>query len=730
MNKAISRTTTQVANNKYKVYQKSAPLFYKDINGDLKDIELSWTKDGNKYVSNKNICFTEIDPDNKSIKVKADGGKDISIDFTISKISFDGNDSDIDLTEVSCIDNKADTNDVLFLLKNSRVMQLFKTPNKFKNFRIEYTISLNNCSIINKFNTENYQFTNNDTFEIIDLGERDGTWIFESNGTDALEDDFVNNKGIPHIDFYISKITDDFILQSSQYTEDEEFNSNLSNYNSCKIGWEGSSMYLKDTIICYFKLQNIDNAEDVIISNICSMYDLTTIYEDNVNGRYFIDSNNKKVGSFSYDDKGRFFVFFNTKDIPSKIKDMFKRKTFNDVGYIDKTLDDFKSDINKMFSYKYKPIIEDTSYYMGYKGDYVIQVANTPFIIKRPSLFDKDMNLIGFCSHSMKKNDNNTLTYTKYFKDNLSRLDNSIVKYIDVDLQLDEEVLSLYQRRLVEGGVLPTSSKNSTTFGEWRNIENSSRSRTDDYYIGGGYLTDAVKYIIQDHCTKTKTTSSGYGVTTTTWTSTWIFGCSKFHFDTSTITDTVTDSSFKFYGKYQNQSTGAVVGDAIADRPLTMIALKSSGIEDPSEGVNNANNYYTSADWNDFDGVSMDGTTEDIWDSSDVTEYGTSCDMKQGTEDTYALGKEYNTFNSAFFTDVKDNDDVYIYFMDKDLLYDNDFAITEGLAVDTSNSSSAFRNMICQGADHTTVANRPYLEVTTGTVVTPTDNATFFGANF
>ena len=36
MNQAISRTTVKDG-NKYKVYQKSAPLFYKDENGDLKE---------------------------------------------------------------------------------------------------------------------------------------------------------------------------------------------------------------------------------------------------------------------------------------------------------------------------------------------------------------------------------------------------------------------------------------------------------------------------------------------------------------------------------------------------------------------------------------------------------------------------------------------------------------------------------------------------------------------
>ena len=50
---------------------------------------------------------------------------------------------------------------------------------------------------------------------------------------------------------------------------------------------------------------------------------------------------------------------------------------------------------------------------------------------------------------------------------------------------------------------------------------------------------------------------------------------------------------------------------------------------------------------------------------------------------------------------------------------------------DTSSTSSCKRNVYCYGNDHTTVSYRPYLEVTTGAApATPTDNATFFGANF
>ena len=39
MNKAINRTTVQVANNKYKVYPKAAPLFYKKSDGSYGNID-------------------------------------------------------------------------------------------------------------------------------------------------------------------------------------------------------------------------------------------------------------------------------------------------------------------------------------------------------------------------------------------------------------------------------------------------------------------------------------------------------------------------------------------------------------------------------------------------------------------------------------------------------------------------------------------------------------------
>ena len=103
--------------------------------------------------------------------------------------------------------------------------------------------------------------------------------------------------------------------------------------------------------------------------------------------------------------------------------------------------------------------------------------------------------------------------------------------------------------------------------------------------------------------------------------------------------------------------------------------------------------------------------------------------MKQGTNGV-DNDMEYDTFNSAFYTDVKNNSDVYIYFMDKELMYDDDYTITQGLGQDNTTSSSGKRNVYCYGNDHTTTAYRPYLEITAGTVATPTENATFFGANF
>ena len=58
----------------------------------------------------------------------------------------------------------------------------------------------------------------------------------------------------------------------------------------------------------------------------------------------------------------------------------------------------------------------------------------------------------------------NTFTYTKYFRDNMSRKDNSNIKYIDVDLQLDEEVISMYDRYTVPGNIFPGNSKTHIPF--------------------------------------------------------------------------------------------------------------------------------------------------------------------------------------------------------------------------------------------------------------------------
>ena len=43
MNKAINRTTVQVDENRYKLYAKAAPLFYKKPDGSYGDIAVSYT---------------------------------------------------------------------------------------------------------------------------------------------------------------------------------------------------------------------------------------------------------------------------------------------------------------------------------------------------------------------------------------------------------------------------------------------------------------------------------------------------------------------------------------------------------------------------------------------------------------------------------------------------------------------------------------------------------------
>ena len=272
------------------------------------------------------------------------------MEFSLVNFELDGESQSVDLSQNTKYDKYLDVGDVIIYPYKSNVLQLVKVNKNFKEFKVEFDIHIKNMDILNDKYTETLTLNNQDTFSYNNLGNQTGQYIIESTGTDVFGDTFNISTSNNHIDFYAAKVTDDFMIMSDQYTQEEEFgDTSLDSYNTKNIGWSGSSMYLKDAIMVYIRCQNISNYEDVIINNLCHMYGLKTIFEGNVNGRYFT-KDGKKVGSYSYDGNGRFWLFFNTKDIPTEIKNIFIRKDFNDTSYLDITLDSFKQSLEDKFN--------------------------------------------------------------------------------------------------------------------------------------------------------------------------------------------------------------------------------------------------------------------------------------------------------------------------------------------------------------------------------------------
>ena len=86
-------------------------------------------------------------------------------------------------------------------------------------------------------------------------------------------------------------MTNDYIT-IGEYSIEEEFGDNdLSEYTlDSQVYPNGSSVYHKDCIILVAKMHNIEdsNIEDIFVNKMCNEYELSTIFEDNKNGQYFV----------------------------------------------------------------------------------------------------------------------------------------------------------------------------------------------------------------------------------------------------------------------------------------------------------------------------------------------------------------------------------------------------------------------------------------------------------
>ena len=185
-----------------------------------------------------------------------------------------------------------------------------------------------------------------------------------------------------------------------------------------------------------------------------------------------------------------------------------------------------------------------------------------------------------------------------------------------------------------------------------------------------------------------------------------------FNFDCSSVTDTISDMDFVMRAKFQSQYTTGNTG-GIADH--SVILLKGN------VGSNTGNDR-----WNDFTGHTSN------WSASDVTEYSSEF----VTSDT---SYDYRTIpmTSDAKTDLKNLSKLELLVVDYDQYYLN--SLNTSWAYNPQGSftnniiRSEFRQTIMNDAQTTTTSYRPYIEYevdSTPAPSTPTENATFFGANF
>ena len=108
MNKAINRTTVQVENNKYRVYSKNAPLFYKKSDGSYGDIDHTFNDTtstiGDISLMDKGVVSVGKRKGNnphKVVGIRPDNNQHLGtqqLEFSLINVELDGESQDFNLT--------------------------------------------------------------------------------------------------------------------------------------------------------------------------------------------------------------------------------------------------------------------------------------------------------------------------------------------------------------------------------------------------------------------------------------------------------------------------------------------------------------------------------------------------------------------------------------------------------------------------------------------------------
>ena len=431
----------------------------------------------------------------------------------------------------------------------------------------------------------------------------------------------------------------------------------------------------------YCKSYNIDDVENIFLSHLKNDFNFETTWEGGKNGMYLTKDGKKIAGYESFGEQ--FFIFINTKELPNDIKSMFKRKTFNDTSYWDITLEYFESYIENIINKELK-IELDNTYYEPINNNFLFKINNENIFIREPIAFDEDYNELNYyTTHSLKENKDGSYRYTKLLKTE-SALSHNTAKYVDVNLTASNSPTDL--RTAYNGSASQSSGGstadifNATWWSTARNAYGTSSTNTGNRITGQNHGISC----LNGNCTYS-----------------WRTYQAHYNYDTSGVSDSVITA--KHIGQMAYVDT---YFDLLNSATQTTIRTLKSFNSWSSGGVTSTWNKFTST------------TIPTDWTSSDVTLYDDSGTVLTQTGNTTVSAIEIS-LNAAAKTDIQNNGTFKYAFIDSTML-DN-----------LSPASMSRRNGTSElQLDDSTISNRPYLEVTTGTVSTPTENATFFGANF
>ena len=662
----INRTQVQVEENKYRIYPKAGPINYKKSDGTFDEIDHTFNDTtssiGDISLMNKGVVSVGKRKGNNPTKVvgiRPDKNQHLGtqqLEFSLVNVELDGESQSFDVET-----------DLEIQLGPAQVFQLVKVNKDFNDFKVVFDIHNTGLELQNSKYSSTTTIREDFDFNLTNLGE------IEGGNTSLTKDSIYNSssgsilqKNTPYLDFYVSKITNDYI-QTGEYSTEEEFgDSDLSSYTLESMYALGSSIYFKDSIVLNVKSYQIDNVQDIVINNLCYLYGLE-VFDDGGNGKYFT-KNNKKVGAYLTTlNSDEFYVMFNTKDIPDNIKTLFKKKTFNDTSYLDITLSDFSTTLTNQFN-KNTTIELNTDYYEPINDEFVFKINNEAFQINLPILYDENHNILDLgTTHSLKQNSNGSYRYTKYFSLDGYLKNSHNIKYIDATIAVGTSQAS--RQREQYGPFTPTQ----------RTTSNFSTTRDK--------VTASARYLM---------VADDFPLTVAGWVNTAAFsnsGTTKAYqiynttiavFDTSGVTSTVNNASFKM--RAYNLSVGSNIPSDIH-----LINLKCD-----SELGNSVTNF------NDYAGFTSG------WDASDVTEYSGETEFEAISGDNATLDL---VGNSDFKSDIENNDEVQCTAVEYEEWYLNSF--DGGMGAGPDNTASCQRNLIAYSFIASTAALRPYLEYST-----------------